>query len=152
MQSLNLDFSFSFQNKSVDISLIYVRKPTLCFVHSIFRFWFLVTFGHEVMKMQKYYVIFVYILLGKMGKTGKNGKKIMQLNWPKYQKPNNKNMGWTKHKGFFFPFLFQNHSLRRSHVWSRWANSPISKFVRTSDASISQEFYLSKYISLRDKV
>ena len=71
MQSLNLDFSSSFQNKSVDISLIYVRKPTLCFVHSIFRFWFLVTFGHEVMKMQKYYVIFVYILLGKMGKMEK---------------------------------------------------------------------------------
>jgi len=33
------------------------------------------------MKLQKYYVIFVYILQGKMGKMGKmenNGKKIMQ--------------------------------------------------------------------------
>ena len=67
-----------------------------CFVHPIFRFWFLVTFGNEVTKIRKYYVIFVYILQGKMGKTEKNGKKITQLKWPKYQKPKNENMGWTK--------------------------------------------------------
>ena len=47
------------------------------------HFWFLVTFGDDVTKIQKYYVIFVYILLGKMGKTEKNRKKIMQLKWPK---------------------------------------------------------------------
>ena len=29
----------------------------LCFVHPIFPFWFLVTFGNKVMKIQKYYVI-----------------------------------------------------------------------------------------------
>ena len=69
----------------------------LCFVHPIFPFWFLVTFGNKVMKIQKYYVIFVYILQGKMGKTEKNGKKITQLKWPKYQKPKDENMGWTKH-------------------------------------------------------
>jgi hypothetical protein len=40
-----------------------------CFVHPIFRFWFLVT------KLRKYYVIFVYILQGKMGKTRKNWKE-----------------------------------------------------------------------------
>ena len=50
-----------------------------CFVHPIFRFWFLVTFGNKVTKIRKYYVIFVYILQGKMGKTEKNGKKITQL-------------------------------------------------------------------------
>ena len=32
----------------------------------IFGFWSL---GDEVMKIQKYYIIFVYILQGKMGKT-----------------------------------------------------------------------------------
>ena len=32
-----------------------------------------------------------------MGKTEKNGKKITQLKWPKYQKPKDENMGWTKH-------------------------------------------------------
>ena len=70
----------------------------ICFVHPIFRFWFLVTFGDKVMKIQKYYIIFVYILQGKMGKTEKNGKKITQLKWPKYQKPKDENMGWTKQK------------------------------------------------------
>ena len=44
-----------------------------CFIHPIFRFWFLVTFGNKAMKIQKYYVIFAYIL------QGKNEKKIMQL-------------------------------------------------------------------------
>ena len=69
-----------------------------CFIHPIFRFWFLVTFGNEVMKIQKDYIIVVYILQGKMGKTEKTGKKITQLKWPKYQKPKDENMGWTKHK------------------------------------------------------
>ena len=39
------------------------------------HFWFLVTFGVEVMKMRKYYVIFDYILQGKMGKTEKKQKE-----------------------------------------------------------------------------
>ena len=43
------------------------------------HFWFLVTFGDEVTKIPKYYVIFVYILKGKMGKTVKNEKKITQI-------------------------------------------------------------------------
>ena len=58
------------------------------------HFSFLVTFGNEVTKIQKNYVIFVYILQGKMGKTEKkNGKKISQLKWPKYQQPKDENMG-----------------------------------------------------------
>ena len=48
----------------------------------VFRFWSLLA-----TKIWKYYVIFVYILQGKMGKTEKTGKKITQLKWPKYQKP-----------------------------------------------------------------
>jgi hypothetical protein len=35
-------------------------------------------------------------LQGKMGKTEKNGKKITQIEWPKYQKLKDENMGWTK--------------------------------------------------------
>ena len=66
----------------------------ICFVHLIFRFWFLVSFGDKVTKIRKYYVIFDYILQGKMGK--KDRKKITQLKWPKYQKPKDKNMRWTK--------------------------------------------------------
>ena len=59
-------------------------------------FSFLVTFGNEVTKIQKYYLIFIHILQGKMGKTEKNRKKISELKWPKYQKPEDENMGWTK--------------------------------------------------------
>ena len=46
-----------------------------CFIHPIFRYWFLFTFGDEVTKIQKYYVIFVYILQGKIGKMEKTEKK-----------------------------------------------------------------------------
>ena len=56
-----------------------ITNCNYCFVHPIFGFWFWVTFGDKVMKIQKYYVIFVYILQGKMGKTEKTGKKITQL-------------------------------------------------------------------------
>ena len=54
---------------------LFIRK--LMFRSSHFSF--LVTFGNEVTKIQKYFIIFVYILQGKMGKTEKNGKKITQL-------------------------------------------------------------------------
>ena len=40
-----------------------------------FVFWFLVTFGNKVKKIGKYYVIFVYILQGKMCKTEKKTKR-----------------------------------------------------------------------------
>ena len=50
------------------------------------------------MRLWKYYIIFVYILQGKIGKTEKNGKKIAQLKWQKHQKPKGINMGWTKQK------------------------------------------------------
>ena len=39
------------------------------------HFSFLVTFGNEVTKIQKYYVIFVYILQGKMEKTERKSRK-----------------------------------------------------------------------------
>ena len=74
------------QNPFWDLILIH------CFVHPIFRLW-----SFLAMKLRKCYVIFVYILHGKMGKTEKTGKKITQLKWPKYQKPKDENMGWTKH-------------------------------------------------------
>ena len=39
------------------------------------HFWLVVTFGDEVTKIQKYYIIFVYILEGKMGKKEKKERK-----------------------------------------------------------------------------
>ena len=44
-----------------------------CFVHLIFRFLGFGHFGDDVKEIRKHYVIFVYILQGKMGKTEKNG-------------------------------------------------------------------------------
>ena len=40
------------------------------------HFSFLVTFGNKVMKIWNYYVIFVYILQGKMGKMEKTERKL----------------------------------------------------------------------------
>ena len=55
---------------------VHVLSPMFfCFLHSIFPFWFLVTFGDKFTKIQKYYVIFVYILQDKMGKTEKNRRE-----------------------------------------------------------------------------
>jgi len=62
------------------------------------RYWFLVTFCNNVTEIQKYYVIFVYILQGKMGKTENTENEIMQLKWLRYQKPKDENIGWTKQR------------------------------------------------------
>ena len=64
----------------------------LCFVHPIFRLLFLVTFGDEVTKIRKYYLIIVYILQGKMGKTEKNQKENHTTEVTKIPKPKDKNM------------------------------------------------------------
>ena len=56
-----------------------------------FHFGFLVTFGNEVSKIRKYYVIFVYILQGKMGKTKKR-KENHATKVTKNSKPKGENM------------------------------------------------------------
>ena len=69
-----------------------LQTSSIMFCSSHFCFWFLVTFGDKVQKTRKYYVIFVYILQGKIGKTEKNRKenhatevtKISKTNWQKY--------------------------------------------------------------------
>ena len=47
-----------------------------CFVHPIFRFWFLVTFGNQVMKILRNLCLH---FARQDGKDGKNEKKITQL-------------------------------------------------------------------------
>ena len=66
------------------------------FVHSIFPFWFLVTFGDKVTKIRKYYVIFVYISLGKMGKTEKNQKENHVTNVTKITKNKRQKYGMNE--------------------------------------------------------
>ena len=74
------------QNPFWDLILIY------CFVHPISHSWFLVTFGNKITKVRKCYLLFVYILHGKMGKTEKIGKKITQIKRLIYQKPKDKTL------------------------------------------------------------
>ena len=61
-----------------------------------FHFIFLVTFGNEVMKIQKYYLIFVYILQGKMGKTEKNRKENHATNVTKIPKTKRQKYGMNE--------------------------------------------------------
>ena len=65
----------------------------MCFIHPIFRFGFWVTFGDEVTKIQKYYIINVYILQGKMEKNRNENHTIKVTKILKYQKPKDENMG-----------------------------------------------------------
>ena len=76
------------------------------------HFWFLVTFA----KIQKYYVMFVYVLQDKMGK---NGTKITQPKLAKYQKPKGENMGWTKHKNQMLNPKYQPKFFVSCHVISK---------------------------------
>ena len=78
-------------------------KGQLCLFYfdlkQLFRsshFSFLVTFGDEVTKIWKYYLIFVYILQGKMGKMEKNWKENHATEVTEI--PKDKNTGWTKQK------------------------------------------------------
>ena len=78
---------------------IHSRSPLVVeFANLMFRsshFWFLVTFGDKTTK------IFLNLCSHFARQDGQDGKKpwkkITQLKWPKYQKPKDENMGWTKH-------------------------------------------------------
>ena len=73
------------------------------FFHHLYKCFPFLVFGHfwrqshKVTKKQIYYIIFVYILQGKMGKTGKNEKKITQLKRPKYKKLKDKKLQKNKY-------------------------------------------------------
>ena len=66
------------------------------FAHPIFCFWFLITFGDEVTKIQKYYLIFVYIWQGKMGKTEKEWKENHATKVTKIPKTKRRKYGMNK--------------------------------------------------------
>ena len=59
-------------------------------------FWFFVNFGDEVMKIQKNYVIFVYILQGKMGKTEKKLKENHATKMTKIPKTKRRKYGMNE--------------------------------------------------------
>ena len=61
-----------------------------------FLFPFLVTFGDKVMKIQKYSVIFVYILQGKMGKMEKDREENHATNATKIPKTKRQKYGMNE--------------------------------------------------------
>ena len=69
------------------------------------HFWFLVTFGDEVTKIQKYYVIFVYILQGKKGKTEKKRKENHATKVTKIPKTKKRKYGMNETYGASLPIV-----------------------------------------------
>ena len=60
------------------------------------HFWFLITFGDEVRKIQKYYVFFACILQGKMGKIDRNWKENRATKVTKIPKTKRRKYGMNK--------------------------------------------------------
>ena len=85
----------------------------LCFVHSIFLFWFLVTFGDEVTKIGKYYLIFVYSSQGKWTRW----KKRKENHATKVTK-NQKTKIWDEQNNGKRGF----DVLNEKHVSNQWPN------------------------------
>ena len=79
--------------------IVFHYKSFLVFRSSHFSF--LVTFDDEVTKTRKFYVIFVYILQGKMGKTGKNQKEIHATKVTKIPKTKRRKYGMNETKVIF---------------------------------------------------
>ena len=82
------------------------------------HFSFLVTFGDKVTKMQKYYIIFVYILQGKMGKTEKTQKEDHATKVTKNQKKkiwdeqnNHEDLGQQWHFWLDYSSQYQTYNL-----------------------------------------
>ena len=90
------------------------ENDTKIFVRPIFRFWLLVSFGNEVTKIWKYFVIFFYILQGKKSKMEIQRKenheakvtKKPKMKLPKYV------MSWALVNSFkLFSSIFNYFSL-----------------------------------------
>jgi hypothetical protein len=83
--------------------------------------------------MLKYYVIFVYILQGKMGKMEKNRKTIMQLKWPKTKRQKS---GMSKTYIYIAKLL---------NIWVSWQNKKKSDFYRNELKAFTQQ---RKYVKV----
>ena len=88
----------SFMLKSIKILDRY-----FCFVLSIFVFRHFWRWSYENTKILRNLCLH---FPRQDGQDRKNRKKITQLNWPKYQKPKDKNMGWTKQCKTFVQIVF----------------------------------------------
>ena len=73
------------------------------------HFWFLVTFGNEVMKIQKYYVSLVYILQGNMSKMEKKERKSHNLSDQNTKNQKARNYGMNKTQVFISSFVLSSN-------------------------------------------
>ena len=76
--------------------LLQIFTATFVSFIPFFWFWFLVTFGGEVTKLQKYYLIFAYIFQGKKDKTEKNWKENHATKVNKIPKTKRQKYGMNK--------------------------------------------------------
>ena len=109
---IRLEIGKQFQANFQFLAKLTNRYWICCFVHPIFEFWFLVTFGDEVPKIWSNLCLH---FARQDGRDGKNGKKIMQLKLPKYQKPKDQNMGWTKPVSSKHIFCSANFNIIKCH-------------------------------------
>ena len=126
--------SFSLELKKISKKRISFKG--LVFRSSHFCFSFLVTFGNKVTKIWKYYVIFAYILQGKMGKTAKKRKENHATNLTKVPK--------TKRRKYLTEFT--------KLVIGYINNWPLSKkFNNRTNAKYRHGFVIVKSEMFRDK-
>ena len=90
------------------------------------HFWFLVIFDDEIMKIQKYYVIFVYILQGQMGKTEKKRKENHATQVTKIPK--------TKRRKHAMNFVSNSLQITCNTLSWKWPNN--QSFLKTTFSSI----------------
>ena len=93
----------------------------------MYRFWILVTFGGEVTKIQEYYVIFVYILHGKMGKTVKTRKEKHATKVTKIPKTKRWKNGMKKHKSHKLATLSALSTLLTVIFWANLMTPVLDK-------------------------
>ena len=98
-------------------------NQNLCFVHPIFHFWFLVTFGKNTKILRNLCLHFAK----QDGQDGKKGKKVTKLKWPKYQKPKDKNMVWMKHRRCFPTKILQPFAFDVKKISSDQMSSELFK-------------------------
>ena len=126
------------------------------------HFLFLVTFGDEVTKIQKYIVIFCLSCKARHARKNKQTehivKKIMQLKWPKYKKT--KIPKWNEPNkrlvsvAYIFEFLIVSGELIQSikvhsllNNWYEKSTNKILSRLNIVDLNFDDEM-LSSYISL----
>ena len=87
--------------------------------HGYVLWWFVVCvlilliFWSKAYMFRSFHFLFlVPFCKARWARWKKTGKKITQLKWPKYQKPKDENMGWTKQISIKSPaYLLKHYSI-----------------------------------------